>query len=112
MFEAPMGGLILRQFDMECRGGLTTYSDSGRGGDGGVVTLTANGGRHQRHVPERFGGDTTRDETGIGGTGGTAQIAGVAPSTSTRTSPSTRKAARPDYLPGRGHGRQYQAHQY
>ena len=76
MFEAPTGGLILRQFDMECRGGLTTYSDSGRGGDGGVVTLTATGVVISDMYLNVSGGDTTRDETGIGGTGGTAQIAG------------------------------------
>ncbi len=77
LLEAPVGTLDLDNFDLECRGGQTTFAADGIAGTGGVVTLTSATVLLSGMTIDTSGGDATLDDRGEGGLGGTTQIAGT-----------------------------------
>ncbi|MBI4603188.1 MAG: hypothetical protein HY721_14610 [Planctomycetes bacterium] len=77
LLEAPVGSLDLDDFDIECRGGRSTFATTGEAGAGGTATFTAATVLMTNMEIDASGGDAVRADSGEGGTGGTVQIAGT-----------------------------------
>ncbi len=77
LLEAPVGALDLDNFDIESRGGHTTFTTAGTGGEGGLVTLTSASVLLSGMTIDTSGGDAIAKDRGQGGLGGTTQIAGT-----------------------------------
>ncbi len=76
LIEAPVGTIDFDNFDVECRGGRTTFTDDGEGGTGGSATFTGATVLLTNMTINVTGGDAVGEGSGIGGDGGAAQIAG------------------------------------